>query len=119
MRKDPIYGHRERHFGPASRGASPAGDFSRDGLVDELKKVLSERILNAELDEHLDDQPPSGAPKHQAPEKEDRLDAPGPTSGTHIMRFLRVFTSDPLSGEGSDLSHFCTTAYKVAKRQSS
>lgn len=27
--------------------------FSKDGLVDELKKALSERILNTELDEHL------------------------------------------------------------------
>jgi len=28
--------------------------FFKNGLVDELKKALSERILNAELDEHLD-----------------------------------------------------------------
>ena len=28
--------------------------FNKDGLVDELKKALSERILNAEIDEHLD-----------------------------------------------------------------
>ena len=27
--------------------------FAKDGLVDELKKALSERILNTELDEHL------------------------------------------------------------------
>lgn len=27
--------------------------FSKDGLLDDLKKALSERILNAELDEHL------------------------------------------------------------------
>ncbi|MEQ9487948.1 MAG: IS256 family transposase [Alphaproteobacteria bacterium] len=27
--------------------------FAKDGLLDELKKALSERILNAELDEHL------------------------------------------------------------------
>lgn len=27
--------------------------FARDGLLDDLKKALSERILNAELDEHL------------------------------------------------------------------
>ena len=30
------------------------GVFGKDGLVDELKKALSERILNTELDEHLD-----------------------------------------------------------------
>ena len=28
--------------------------FGKDGLVEELKKALSERILNTELDEHLD-----------------------------------------------------------------
>jgi putative transposase len=28
--------------------------FAREGLLDELKKALSERILNTELDEHLD-----------------------------------------------------------------
>jgi putative transposase len=28
--------------------------FAKDGLLDDLKKALSERILNAELDEHLD-----------------------------------------------------------------
>ena len=27
--------------------------FAKDGLVDELKKALSERILNTELDVHL------------------------------------------------------------------
>lgn len=35
-------------------GRDPKEIFSRDGLVDELKKALSERILNAEIDEHLD-----------------------------------------------------------------
>ena len=29
-------------------------DVFKDGRVDELKKALSERILNAEIDEHLD-----------------------------------------------------------------
>ena len=35
-------------------GRDPKDIFSKDGLVDELKKALSERILNAELDDHLD-----------------------------------------------------------------
>ncbi|WP_425995466.1 IS256 family transposase [Afipia sp. DC4300-2b1] len=35
-------------------GRDPKDVFSKDGLVDELKKALSERILNTELDEHLD-----------------------------------------------------------------
>lgn len=34
-------------------GRDPAELFAKDGLLDELKKALSERILNAELDEHL------------------------------------------------------------------
>jgi putative transposase len=35
-------------------GRDPKEVFGRDGLVDELKKALSERILNTELDEHLE-----------------------------------------------------------------
>ena len=34
-------------------GRDPQVLFAKDGLVDELKKALSERILNTELDEHL------------------------------------------------------------------
>ena len=34
-------------------GRDPQDLFSKDGLVDELKKALSERLLNTELDEHL------------------------------------------------------------------
>lgn len=34
-------------------GRDPMELFSHGGLLDELKKALSERILNAELDEHL------------------------------------------------------------------
>jgi putative transposase len=33
-------------------GRDPKDVFNKDGLVDELKKALSERILNAEIDEH-------------------------------------------------------------------
>ena len=35
-------------------GRDPKDMFNKDGLVDELKKALSQRILNAEIDEHLD-----------------------------------------------------------------
>lgn len=34
-------------------GRDPHEVFAKDGLLDDLKKALSERILNAELDEHL------------------------------------------------------------------
>jgi transposase-like protein len=33
-------------------GRDPKDVFNKDGLVDELKKALSERILNTELEEH-------------------------------------------------------------------
>jgi putative transposase len=35
-------------------GRDPKALFAKDGLLDDLKKALSERILNAELDEHLE-----------------------------------------------------------------
>jgi putative transposase len=35
-------------------GRDPNDVFAKDGLLDDLKKALSERILNAELDEHLE-----------------------------------------------------------------
>ena len=34
-------------------GHDPQDMFGRGGLVDELKKALSERILKAEIDDHL------------------------------------------------------------------
>jgi len=35
-------------------GADAKSAFEKDGLLDELKKALSERALNAEIDHHLD-----------------------------------------------------------------
>jgi len=37
-------------------GRDPAQVFADGGLVDELKKALANRVLNAEMDEHLDQQ---------------------------------------------------------------
>src|SRR5947208_15478364 len=34
-------------------GADPKTAFDPDGLLDELKKALAERVLNAEMDHHL------------------------------------------------------------------
>ena len=42
-------------------GRDPKELFSKNGLLDDLKKALSERILNAELDEHLDEEVAKGA----------------------------------------------------------
>ena len=38
----------------------PNDVFSKDGLLDDLKKALAERILNSELDEHLENEHGSG-----------------------------------------------------------
>ena len=46
-------------------GRDPKDVFSKDGLVDELKKALSERILNAEIDEHLDGEGGEGKSNHR------------------------------------------------------
>jgi len=46
-------------------GRDPKDVFAKDGLVDELKKALSERILDAEIDEHLDDEADSGKRNHR------------------------------------------------------
>jgi putative transposase len=35
-------------------GLDPQSVFAKDGLFDELKKALAERVLNAEIDDHLD-----------------------------------------------------------------
>jgi putative transposase len=45
-------------------GRDPKAIFSKDGLVDELKKALSERILRTALDEHLASDPEAGAGNH-------------------------------------------------------
>jgi putative transposase len=36
-------------------GADPKTAFAADGLLDQLKKALAERALNAEMDQHLVD----------------------------------------------------------------
>ena len=46
-------------------GRDPNEVFNKDGLLDELKKALSERILNAELDEHLDSEGAEGKANHR------------------------------------------------------
>lgn len=41
-------------------GCDPNEVFAKDGLLDDLKKALSERLLNAELDEHLESERADG-----------------------------------------------------------
>ena len=42
-------------------GRDPQDLFAKDGLLDELKKALSERMLSAELDDHLENEGAEGA----------------------------------------------------------
>lgn len=46
-------------------GRDPRELFAKNGLVDELKKALSERILNTELDEHLGSEEEKGSGNHR------------------------------------------------------
>ena len=46
-------------------GRDPKDVFAKDGLLDDLKKALSERILNTELDEHLDADGVEGKSNHR------------------------------------------------------
>jgi len=46
-------------------GRDPKEVFSKDGLFDELKKALAERVLNAELDDHLDSEAAAGKSNHR------------------------------------------------------
>jgi len=46
-------------------GRDPQELFAKDGLLDELKKALSERILSAELDEHLEAEREDGRPNRR------------------------------------------------------
>src|SRR5258708_5772381 len=41
-------------------GRDPQAVFSKDGLFDGLKKALTERVLNAELDDHLEGEAAEG-----------------------------------------------------------
>ncbi|MGB5083286.1 MAG: IS256 family transposase [Methylocystis silviterrae] len=46
-------------------GRDPKEVFSKDGLFDELKKALAERVLNAELDDHLESETAAGKANHR------------------------------------------------------
>ena len=46
-------------------GRDPKEVFSKDGLFDELKKALAERVLNAEMDDHLEGEAAAGKRNHR------------------------------------------------------
>jgi putative transposase len=47
------------------QGRDPKALFDKDGLLDDLKKALAERALNAELDHHLDQDAEQAAGNHR------------------------------------------------------
>jgi hypothetical protein len=47
------------------KGQDPKTLFERDGLLDELKKALAERVLNAKLDHHLEQDADRAAGNHR------------------------------------------------------
>lgn len=46
-------------------GRDPKDVFAKDGLLDDLKKALAERALNAELDDHLEGEAATGKPNRR------------------------------------------------------
>lgn len=46
-------------------GRDPKDAFAKDGLLDDLKKALVERVLNAELDDHLEGDSAAGKPNRR------------------------------------------------------
>ena len=46
-------------------GRDPKDVFAKDGLLDDLKKALAERALNAELDDHLEGEATAGKPNRR------------------------------------------------------
>src|SRR6476620_935938 len=88
-------------------GRDPKEVFSKDGLFDELKKALAERVLNAELDDHLDGQ--CGGGQGQSPQwlfEEDGADREcqaGLTYSARSGRHVRPEADRPVSATVSGL----------------
>ena len=74
-------------------GRDPQAAFGRDGLLDELKKALAERALNAEMDHHLDGEAAEGRQQPQRLWPEDAC-SPTPASSISVPRD-RLATFDP------------------------
>ena len=53
-------GYQEGPLDQLLEGRDPQAVFSKGGLFDELKKALAERVLNTELDDHLEGEAAEG-----------------------------------------------------------
>src|SRR3954469_15366961 len=88
-------------------GRDPKEVFSKDGLFDELKKALAERVLNAELDDHLDGQAAAGKANHRnGYSKEDGADPEcqaGLAYSARAGRHVRPEADRPVSAAVSGL----------------
>lgn len=57
-------------------GRDPQELFAKDGLLDELKKALSERMLSAELDDHLENEGAAGNNRRNGSSRKTMLTGP-------------------------------------------
>ena len=65
-------------------GRDPGDLFGKDGLVNELKKALSERILNIELDKHLGEEAAVGCGSHRNGSLKKSMPEPFPFKWNHL-----------------------------------
>ncbi|TWA33157.1 mutator family transposase [Sinorhizobium medicae] len=76
-------------------GRDPSEVFGKDGLLDDLKKALSERILNAELDDHLDVGRLEGGPANRRNGSSKKTVLTGTSKMTLTIPRDRAGTFDP------------------------
>ena len=76
-------------------GRDPSEVFGKDGLLDDLKKALSERIVNAELDEHLDVERSEGASANRRNGSSKKTVLTGTSKMTLTIARDRAGTFDP------------------------
>lgn len=76
-------------------GRDPSGVFGKDGLLDDLKKALSEWILNAGLDEHLEGERREGGSDNRRNASSRKTVLTGTSKTTLTIRCDRAGTFDP------------------------
>ena len=84
----------QKHTGSIAVGTRSEGRFSKDGLFDELKKALAERVLNAEMEDHLESEASAGKANHRN----------GYSKKTVLTQTSNIDVRVPRDREGSRLS---------------